>query len=133
MSIRFMFALPRYPTRKKFRPFAAILASIIALPAFADTRTGEITFVRDVDTLVLNETPIRLNGVDGPEMNTPEGQAARLWMIDYLSGKTLHCELSGGRSHDRYIGICFANGHDIGAAAIRAGHALDCQKFSNGR
>lgn len=133
MSILFMFALPRYLRQRSNRHFAPLFACVIAIPAFGETITGQITFVRDVDTLVVDRIPVRLNGVDGPELHSPEGQAARLWMIQYVSGQTLRCDLNGHRSHDRHVGVCYANGQDIGAAAIQAGHALDCQRFSDGR
>ena len=37
------------------------------------------------------------------------------------------------RSYDRWIGVCYAGGVDIGAAVISAGHALDCRRYSGGR
>lgn len=32
-----------------------------------------------------------------------------------------------------WIGVCYADGEDIGAAVIAAGHALDCRRYSGGR
>ncbi|WP_083805803.1 thermonuclease family protein [Roseobacter sp. SK209-2-6] len=89
--------------------------------------------VRDADTIVVSGTPVRLQGVDAPELNTRAGKEARRWMVNYLSDRNVECSLSGERSYDRYIGVCFADGHDIGAEVIAAGHALDCQRYSGGR
>ncbi len=89
--------------------------------------------VRDADTIVVEGQPIRLQGVDAPELNTRSGKDARRWMVNYLAGKSVKCRLTGERSYDRWIGVCFAEGVDIGGAVISAGHALDCRKYSGGR
>jgi micrococcal nuclease len=89
--------------------------------------------VRDADTIVVQGTPVRLNGVDAPELKTRSGKDAKRWMVNYLRGKEISCDLSGERTYDRWVGVCYANGEDIGAAVIAAGHALDCRRYSGGR
>ena len=89
--------------------------------------------VRDADTIVVDGTPVRLNGVDAPELGTRSGQDAKRWMVNYLRGKSISCDLNGERTHDRWVGVCYADGQDIGAAIIAAGHALDCARYSGGR
>lgn len=89
--------------------------------------------VRDGDTIVVAGTPVRLNGVDAPELGTRAGQDARRWMVNFLAGRGVNCRLNGERSHDRWVGLCFVDGKDIGAALIAAGHALDCRRYSGGR
>ena len=89
--------------------------------------------VRDADTIVVDGTPVRLNGVDAPELDTRAGRAARRWMVNYLDGKSVRCDLNGERTHDRWVGVCYADGVDLGAAVIAAGHALDCRRYSGGR
>ncbi len=89
--------------------------------------------VRDADTIVVNGTPVRLNGVDAPELGTRAGQDSRRWMVNFLKGKHVTCDLNGERTHDRWVGVCFAEGEDIGAAVIAAGYALDCARYSGGR
>jgi micrococcal nuclease len=89
--------------------------------------------VRDADTIVVDGTPVRLQGVDAPELKTRAGKDSRRWMVNYLAGKDVECELNGERSYDRWIGVCYAGGVDIGAAVIAAGHALDCKRYSGGR
>jgi len=54
-------------------------------------------------------------------------------MVNYLRGKTVSCDLNDERTHDRWVGICYADGEDVGAAVIAAGHALDCARYSGGR
>lgn len=89
--------------------------------------------VRDADTIVVDGTPVRLQGVDAPELTTRAGKDARRWMVNFLSGKSVDCDLNGERTYDRWVGICYVDGRDIGAAVIAAGHALDCRRYSGGR
>lgn len=60
----------------------AFLAVLVSSPAFADRLLeGRVTVVRDVDTIVVAGTPVRLNGLDGPETSTRVGREARAFMI----------------------------------------------------
>ncbi|WP_254441319.1 thermonuclease family protein [Ruegeria atlantica] len=99
----------------------------------ATTATAGGLQVRDADTIVVDGTPVRLNGVDAPELGTRSGQDAKRWMVNFLRGKNVECKLNGERTHDRWVGVCYADGQDIGAAVISAGHALDCKRYSGGR
>ncbi len=99
----------------------------IASPALAGVQ------VRDADTIVVDGTPVRLNGVDAPELGTESGRNAKRWMVNYMAGKNVTCDLTGEKTYDRWVGICYADGVDIGAAVISAGHALDCRRYSGGR
>lgn len=84
--------------------------------------------VIDGDTLELNGTIFRLNGIDAPEHGQtcgswPCGKAATEALVEIVKGKEITCE---GRSEDGYgrtIGTCFANGEDIGADLVDKGMA----------
>lgn len=95
--------------------------------------------IRDVDTIVVSGIPVRLNGVDGPELDTAAGRDARRWMVNHLRDRTVACYLTGAKTYDRHVGSCFIQDGvtehwiDIGASAISAGHALDCRRYSGGR
>ena len=78
-----------------------ILTITILLSATA--ATAQI-HVRDVDTIVVDGTPVRLNGVDAPELGTRAGQDARRWLVNFLRGKSVECDLNGERTHDRWVG-----------------------------
>lgn len=54
-------------------------------------------------------------------------------MIDLVNGRRVRCELNGEKTHDRFVGVCYLDDQDIGAAVIKAGLALDCPRFSGGR
>lgn len=81
--------------------------------------------VRDADTIVVNGTPVRLQGVDAPELGNSSGPDAKRWMVNFVQGKTIECNLTGERTYDRYVGVCFSDEQDVSAAVISAGHALD--------
>ena len=104
-----------------------LLLTLLGSPAWAQVH------VRDADTIVVDGTAVRLNGVDAPELKTRSGQDGKRWMVNYLRDKQVHCDLSGERTYDRWVGVCFADGRDIGAAVIAAGLALDCRRYSGGR
>lgn len=110
----------------------SVILSLMFAATAASAGAGGVT-VRDADTIVVSGTPVRLQGVDAPELNTRAGKDARRWMVNFLAGRKVECELNGERSYDRHIGVCYADGSDIGAAVIAAGHALDCKRYSGGR
>lgn len=102
--------------------------------AFADrTIEGRVTAVRDVDTIVVSGTAVRLNGVDGPELSTRAGRQGKAFMARMVRGESVRCRLNGERTHDRWVGVCYLAGQDIGALAIGNGYALDCPRYSGGR
>ena len=75
--------------------------------------SGRITRVRDGDTFVVGNLPIRLAAVDCPENNTMEGEAASEFMSQYV-GATATCELTGATTYDRSVGYCSIEGRDVG-------------------
>ncbi|WP_347537969.1 thermonuclease family protein [Roseovarius sp. CAU 1744] len=94
---------------------------------------GRVTHVRDVDTVEVNSLPIRLQGVDGPELSERGGRNAKRWMQQIVLRKPVRCWLTGEKNRDRWIGVCYLGDDDIGALAIAAGQARDCPRFSGGR
>jgi micrococcal nuclease len=117
--------------------------TFFALAAFVSTLSqghaetwieGTVTHIRDVDTIEVANIPIRLNGLDGPELSEQGGKAAKDWMINLVAGVTLKCALNGDKTYDRLVGRCFlTNGTDIAALAVQQGHARDCPRYSGGR
>lgn len=113
---------------------AVFFSFLLAVPVLADrTIEGRVTVVRDVDTIVVAGTPVRLNGLDGPETSTRVGREARAFMVRLVRGETVICQLNGERRYDRWVGTCFLDGQDIAAIAVVNVHALDCQRYSGGR
>lgn len=112
----------------------AILVFLTAGQAFADRIIeGRVTVVRDVDTIVVAGIPVRLNGLDGPETTTRIGREARAFMVRLVRGEMVICRLNGDRTYDRWVGVCYLDGQDIGSITVANGHALDCRRYSGGR
>ena len=112
----------------------AALLGFMAPPVLADRLIeGRVTVVRDVDTIIVAGTPVRLNGVDGPETSTRAGRDARAFMVRLVKGRIVACDLDGTRTYDRWVGVCYLDGQDIGALTIKNGHALDCGRYSGSR
>ena len=53
-------------------------------------------------------------------------------MTRLVQGEKVICDLNGERTYDRWVGVCFLDGEDIGAIAITNGFALDCRRYSGG-
>lgn len=95
---------------------------------------GRVTHVRDIDTFEVASRPVRLNGVDGPELDERGGRAAKKWMQRLVLRKPVRCWLNGDRTYDRWVGTCYTKSEeDLGALAIAAGHARDCPRYSDGK
>jgi endonuclease YncB( thermonuclease family) len=110
-----------------------MVLGVLADPALADRIIeGRVTVVRDVDTIVVAGTPVRLNGLDGPETSTRIGREARAFMERLVRGEMVSCLLNGDRTYDRWVGACYLDGQDIAAIAVANGFALDCRRYSGG-
>jgi micrococcal nuclease len=113
-----------------------LLTLILASSQAAADQTilsGEVTKIRDGDTIEVGKIPIRLNGVSAPELKEPLGPQSKAFIADLVMGKRVRCALDGTKTHDRFVGICYLGDRDIGAAVIAAGLALDCPRYSGGR
>lgn len=65
--------------------------------------TGMVYNVVDGDTFnVTDFGRVRLADVDSPEMNTPEGKAAKLYTQLHLLGKTVYLDVDDRRGTDQY-------------------------------
>lgn len=74
----------------------------------------------DGDTIDLNDTRWRLWGIDAPETHQtcgdgwPAGVEATATMRKRIEGKAVTCELRGHDRYKRSIGLCRADGEDLG-------------------
>lgn len=94
--------------------------------------TGK-AYVIDGDTLVINQTRIRLFGIDAPEMNHPYGQKAKWALVTLCKGQAVRAEISAEDGHGRTVARCFLpDGRDLSAEMVKQGLALDWPKFSGG-
>lgn len=106
------------------------LALAWASPALADAT------VVDGDTIRVGGTTYRLHGIDAAETRQscadgwPAGVEAGRALAALVAGKTVACE---PRTMDRYgrtVAVCRADGVDLSAAMVRAGHALAFVRYS---
>ena len=109
-----------------------MLKTLCLMIGLCSAITGK-PWVQDGDTVIVDGRTIRLMGVDAEELNEPHGYAARYELLRIIGNNHISCQLTGGKSYNRYIGVCKINDKDIGAELIRRGYALDCFHYSNGK
>jgi endonuclease YncB( thermonuclease family) len=89
--------------------------------------------VIDGDTLVLGAERIRLSGIDAPELRQvcrrdesdwPCGTVARDHLAGLIGDADMRCKTGGDDRYGRRLATCIADGRDLNAAMVRAGHAL---------
>lgn len=94
------------------------------VPAAKDASTalaGAVTHVRDGDTIEVEGIAVRISNLDCAELDTVEGEAAKIWMAELLAGSRVDCLLTGRKSYDRELGTCRFGGTDLGEIAIGEG------------
>ena len=107
----------------------AILIAILILQVSVGMGWADV-HVRDGDTIVVTDVPVRLEGLHCPELKAPGGQAAKQLMQAVVdSGPAITCQLSGAKSYDREIGYCQASGVDLGIIMIQSGHCQPCRAY----
>ncbi len=112
---------------------------LIGSSTFAADITG-IARVVDGDTIWIDETKIRLHGIDAPEMkqkcfrkDTPWscGKVATKYLKNLIGDSKVTCDDLGRDRYDRMIGKCRVRNLDIGAEMVSGGMAHAYRKYSN--
>jgi endonuclease YncB( thermonuclease family) len=122
----------------------ALAFCILALISRAD-RAAEAPLVGqasviDGDTIDIQGTRIRLEGIDAPEIAQTCasrmlgtwrcGEAAASAMRRLTVGQVLNCERRGIDKYKRVLAVCFVGGADINAEMVREGLAWAFVKYS---
>ena len=104
------------------------------LIAFAQAElTGQITHVRDGDTIEVGDIAIRLNGLTCDKRGTTLGDRATAYLRSQVLGKTATCSLNGERTYDRLVGRCATEDlGDIGAHLITQQLCGRCERYYPG-
>lgn len=90
-------------------------------------------WVIDGDTIVINDTRIRLFGIDAPEMDHPLGKKAKWELVALCQGRRITAHPDGSLSHDRLVARCYLeDGTDLSAEMVRRGMAIDWARYSGG-
>ena len=100
--------------------------------------TGRASVV-DGDTIDIQGTRIRLNGIDAPELGQACdvngiayrcGQEAAKALRDFVAARVVNCFQSGTDRWGRVVAKCAVDGTDIGEWMVKQGLALAYRKYS---
>jgi len=121
-----------------------LLALLLPISASAQETIEGHASVIDGDTLDIDGTRIRLNGIDAPESwqkcerdDGSEyrcGKVAAFALDDYLAeSRPTRCEQVDVDRYHRIVATCFrADGQSVNAWLVRTGNAVDWVRYSNG-
>lgn len=105
-----------------------------AKPVESRTDLRGTAYVVDGDTLIIQQTQIRLFGIDAPELDHPHGKNAKWALVSLCKGKTVRAEITGLDDHGRTVARCsLDDGRDLSAEMVKLGLAIDWPKFSSGQ
>jgi len=89
--------------------------------------TGKCTRVKDGDTFVLDDLyTIRMDGINAPEMDTPEGPLSKEYLESLIMGRQvdIHIDLEDRMDHyNRVIGVVYLGKRNICDEMVDAGYA----------
>ena len=118
-----------------------MLRVLFALAVFCTPAFAANVQIIDGDTLDLDGTRYRINGIDAPEAgqkcktergkNWACGDAATHALYALTNGQTVRCETLATDSYGRDIARCSAGGKDLAAAMVQQGMAWAFLKFSD--
>ena len=109
------------------------LMSIVVLLAsatFAFALDGKVTQVIDGDSVEVNGRQVRVWGIDAPEYDQPQGQAAKEFATPLLAGKQVHVVEKTTDRYGRLVGEIKIGGHDYGTILIQEGLAWWYVKYA---
>jgi len=91
-------------------------------------------YVVDGDTLIIQQTQVRLFGIDAPELNHPHGNRAKWALVSLCKGKMVQAGIIAQDAHGRTVAKCWLeDGRDLSAEMVKLGLAIDWPKFSGGK
>ncbi len=109
-------------------------------PRTAEKAVSGNARVIDGDTIEVEGTRIRLEGIDAPETgqrcarrmlgNWACGAAATEALSRLVEGKRVECTPRGVDKYNRMLGVCFVDGRDVNAWMVRKGLAWAFVRYS---
>lgn len=124
--------------RTKFSILLSLFLSSAALYPLSAKNIEQISgkaYVIDGDTIVINNTHIRLYGIDAPETKQKcdwgySGHNATRYLESLIKNKIVYCTIFAKDAYDRPIGACHTQSHDINAKMVASGHAFAYRRYS---
>ena len=110
---------------------AALAAAMPVTGLRAETLEGKAVLI-DGDSVVVAGRPIRLWGIDAPEMDTREGYLAKRYLRTVIEDRPLRCVDEGMRAGTEIMAKCFLGAVDIGEVMVLSGHAREWRQYSQG-
>ena len=111
-----------------------IAAALLLVPlagSRAETLEGKPVFI-DGDSIVVAGKPVRLWGIDAPEMDTREGYLAKRYLRTLVEDGSVRCMDDGMRAGGEIMARCFIGEVDLGEIMILSGHAREWLQYSQG-
>ena len=118
-----------------------VVTLLLAFPSFLDAEmiSGRVSVI-DGDTLEMHGVRIRLNGIDAPESGQSCldangvcykcGQLAAFKMLEYVEGRSVHCEITDKDRYGRSLATCSVNDMNVNEKLVADGWALAYKQYS---
>ena len=116
------------------------LALVYAAPGQAAPLPEGKARVIDGDTLAFGAQPVRLHGIDAPELDQRcTGEDGKAWacgtwakaqLAALVQGQDLRCAPRGADRYGRTVARCQVGGRDLGAAMVALGAAMAYRRYS---
>jgi endonuclease YncB( thermonuclease family) len=112
-----------------------VILALCSLAPLTGLRAEELVgkpVLIDGDSIVIAGKPIRLWGIDAPEMDTREGYLAKRYLRTVIEDHTVRCVDQGMRSVGEIMAKCYIGAVDIGEIMVLSGHAREWKQYSQG-
>lgn len=119
-----------------------LATTILSCPEALATKTlSGAPLIVDGDTVQIEQSKMRLQGIDAPETDQlcldahgktwACGIVARDLLVAYSAGREWDCDLNGQDRYGRSLATCFIEGEDVAGWMVRQGWALSFTKYSH--
>jgi len=116
---------------------ALIITACLYNPFEKKPKPVSLISVTDGDSLRLKidgtETVIRLEGIDAPEMDQPDGTESKDFLSFLITGMPLSVEITGRDRYGRDLAVIRTGDLNVNVEMVDAGHAWHFTKYSKDR